>query len=592
MPLDFDLPSTVPSLSDPLPFVPVGGLQPSTPEEDALPLDFSFQPTEPAATEELPLPADLLAATLSVTGDSSDTAPSEAVPEPPVGLPQFQNFPSPQDYSGGIDTSSFVPLDPPATTPTTTPPVESPQAFSLPDFGFPINPPSELPASPLELPAEAPTESPQSQTEPGTSTGLPLVPFPQSIPQQAPAAASVAPTTTTTTTTTTAAAESSVPVEASAVLGQSPVPVEAAAVPGRCENDKEFELQSVVMQQFCQLNTMLELRGLETEAMTTCCQVTTSLIQHVIDDPECYDACEFSVDSDKQTELGSLVDLWRAICRVDSPYCEVSGAVPATAAPSLPQTPIAQVGVVQSPSIPFQFQPTQTPLDSIAPVVGAVGSPDIYSTAYSLPSSASGIAPVDALELPGFQPPAAVPSPAPASAPAPAVQGGDVIPGLGISVPDLQDQLARNSMWQVIQSVPNMAQLQLLVEATGNINLLDNKFQPVTLFAPTNDALTRFAEKKGVSLSQLPELEDIQQVIEYHVILGEILIGQTLDQQTFTTYLGSNVTVGAQGENNQVNLFYTGCCSTENFARVIVADAKASSGVFHAIDTVVEPPQS
>ncbi|XP_050416731.1 transforming growth factor-beta-induced protein ig-h3 [Patella vulgata] len=91
-----------------------------------------------------------------------------------------------------------------------------------------------------------------------------------------------------------------------------------------------------------------------------------------------------------------------------------------------------------------------------------------------------------------------------------------------------------------------------------------------TLFAPNDKAFA------GV-LPQLPGT-NIQDILKYHVVVGNIYSSALSDGQKVTTLNGKDITVSIK--NNVVKI---------NGATVLTADINTNNGVIHVIDTVLVP---
>ena len=100
---------------------------------------------------------------------------------------------------------------------------------------------------------------------------------------------------------------------------------------------------------------------------------------------------------------------------------------------------------------------------------------------------------------------------------------------------------------------------------------------PFTVFAPTDDAFAALPEGL-VDALLLPENKDtLAKILTYHVVSGQVMAADvadgdvaTVEGQTVALAVGEGVTV--------------------NGANVIIADVPASTGVIHAIDAVLLPP--
>jgi transforming growth factor-beta-induced protein len=129
-------------------------------------------------------------------------------------------------------------------------------------------------------------------------------------------------------------------------------------------------------------------------------------------------------------------------------------------------------------------------------------------------------------------------------------------------------------------------QLPSIVEiATGddNFSTLVNALQsadlvttlegegPFTVFAPTNYAFE--------GLDDIPEGDDLKEVLLYHVLAGKYTAEDLLEVKTVTTLQGSDITI--QMEDDKIIL--NGCVTLS------VANIEASNGIVHVIKRVLIP---
>jgi transforming growth factor-beta-induced protein len=98
---------------------------------------------------------------------------------------------------------------------------------------------------------------------------------------------------------------------------------------------------------------------------------------------------------------------------------------------------------------------------------------------------------------------------------------------------------------------------------------------PITVFAPTNDAFAA-ADLSG---------EDLDAVLSYHVVPGQVLAEDLEDEQVITTVEGSELTVGIDGSN------VTLTDARGNVISVSTPDVRTLSGVIHVVDGVLLPEQ-
>jgi len=102
---------------------------------------------------------------------------------------------------------------------------------------------------------------------------------------------------------------------------------------------------------------------------------------------------------------------------------------------------------------------------------------------------------------------------------------------------------------------------------------------PFTVFAPTNDAFAGLPTGTLESLLDPANQADLQSVLTYHVVPGEVMAADLSDGMTVETVNGETLTF---------NVSDTGVTINGN-AAVTTADVETSNGVVHIIDGVLLP---
>lgn len=121
----------------------------------------------------------------------------------------------------------------------------------------------------------------------------------------------------------------------------------------------------------------------------------------------------------------------------------------------------------------------------------------------------------------------------------------------------------------------NFSTLTTAIEAAGLTDTLKGE-GPFTVFAPTDEAFAALPEGSLESLLEDPEA--LAEILNYHVVSGNVMSSDLSDGMTAATVNGAEVTIGTDGD------------VTVNDANVVTADIEASNGVIHAIDSVLMPP--
>jgi uncharacterized surface protein with fasciclin (FAS1) repeats len=127
--------------------------------------------------------------------------------------------------------------------------------------------------------------------------------------------------------------------------------------------------------------------------------------------------------------------------------------------------------------------------------------------------------------------------------------------------------------------------LSTLVTAVKAAELVDTLQGegPYTVFAPTNAAFETLPDGTLASLLLPENKEQLQSVLTYHVVPGQVMSSDLRDGQVITTVQGGTLTVKIT--DGMVYLVD----ATGNEVQVEKADVDASNGVVHIIDGVLLP---
>ncbi len=169
-------------------------------------------------------------------------------------------------------------------------------------------------------------------------------------------------------------------------------------------------------------------------------------------------------------------------------------------------------------------------------------------------------------------------------------EGGDVVLN-GSSNVSTADIIASNGIIHVIDEVllPDafgdvvdnavkryfLSELVEAVIATGLTDALVDENAELTVFAPTNEAFAEIAD-----LVDELTMEELTDVLLYHVIDSRVLSSDLQGEQTVETLSGDTITITVQDGNVMIN----------DNAMVTSADNDGTNGVIHVIDSVLLPP--
>lgn len=130
-------------------------------------------------------------------------------------------------------------------------------------------------------------------------------------------------------------------------------------------------------------------------------------------------------------------------------------------------------------------------------------------------------------------------------------------------------------IFDAVSAQPEFSTLTTAIEVAGLKDALKGD-GPLTLFAPTNRAFAKLGSTLQTLLNDPPALADI---LQYHVIPGEVLSPQVVAGGVQPTLLGPSVIFNG-----------TPLGAFVDDAQIIVVDVPVQNGVVHVIDTVITPP--
>jgi transforming growth factor-beta-induced protein len=102
---------------------------------------------------------------------------------------------------------------------------------------------------------------------------------------------------------------------------------------------------------------------------------------------------------------------------------------------------------------------------------------------------------------------------------------------------------------------------------------------PFTVFAPTDEAFAKLPA--GTVESLLKDIPALKDILLYHVVAGEVMADQVVTLTSADTVLGKPISIKVMDGKVYLN----------ETTQVIITDVKASNGVIHVIDAVLQAPQ-
>jgi len=129
----------------------------------------------------------------------------------------------------------------------------------------------------------------------------------------------------------------------------------------------------------------------------------------------------------------------------------------------------------------------------------------------------------------------------------------------------------------IVEVAAENGNFDILVQAIQDAGLAETLQQegPVfTVFAPTDEAFEALPEGTLESLTP----EQLAEILQFHVINGEIESGDLAASQDVETLLGEEILVEADGG-----------VLVNGYSNVVTADVEAANGIIHAVDAVLLP---
>ena len=141
----------------------------------------------------------------------------------------------------------------------------------------------------------------------------------------------------------------------------------------------------------------------------------------------------------------------------------------------------------------------------------------------------------------------------------------------------VQDNESAKNIVQVASGSKDHTTLVAAVKAAELVDVLSNA-GPFTVFAPTNDAFSKLPAGTVEGLLVPEKKEALQDILQYHVVVGVLQADALQDGQTIGMVNGGNVTVTKKDGKTMLNGTAT-----------IIASIPTSNGIIHVIDGVLLP---
>ena len=137
---------------------------------------------------------------------------------------------------------------------------------------------------------------------------------------------------------------------------------------------------------------------------------------------------------------------------------------------------------------------------------------------------------------------------------------------------------AQTTVVDVIVNSEDHTLLEAAVVQAGLVEALSDTAATFTVFAPTDSAFITLATSLQLEPTDLLELQNLTDILTYHVVGAVALSTDLYDGMEVTTLNNNTLTIGVDSMG-----------VTVEYAMVTVADLVTDNGVVHVIDAVLVP---
>ena len=148
---------------------------------------------------------------------------------------------------------------------------------------------------------------------------------------------------------------------------------------------------------------------------------------------------------------------------------------------------------------------------------------------------------------------------------------------IGGGMASVEDSTSQKNVVGIAVGSKDHTTLVAAVKAADLVDSLANP-GPFTVFAPTNAAFDKLPKGTVEGLLKADKIEDLKNILEYHVIVGTFKKENLQDGQVIGMANGGNITVTVKDGKTLIN-----------GESQILASVPASNGIVHVMDTVLLP---
>lgn len=136
---------------------------------------------------------------------------------------------------------------------------------------------------------------------------------------------------------------------------------------------------------------------------------------------------------------------------------------------------------------------------------------------------------------------------------------------------------------EFLEEDSSFSEFTRILEMTGNMSFL-KAYGAYTVFAPTDEAIDAFKQKKQVSDISEIDPEELNDLVKYHVILDTLSTVDFLDGKLRTPSIyGQYLLVSTVFEEGQSKSYLN------KYAEIMQPDMRQSNGIVHSVGSVLEP---
>nr|MDA3854052.1 fasciclin domain-containing protein [Bacteroidales bacterium] len=156
--------------------------------------------------------------------------------------------------------------------------------------------------------------------------------------------------------------------------------------------------------------------------------------------------------------------------------------------------------------------------------------------------------------------------------------------GYSCQEPDFVESTSDDTLiGEYLEEEESFSEFVKILNLTGNLSFL-KAYGTYTCFVPTNDAIAEYVTEKGVSAIDELSLDELDDLVKYHIVLDTISSSNFSDGKLNTPNMyGQYLLVNGKNENGEAKSVIN------KYAELLQVDHQHSNGVVHSIASVLQP---